>query len=304
MRNHDVIVVGGGPIGLYAAQVLSKKGIDFMLLEAEKSLGGQPRNLYPEKMVDDVELVSVRAAKDVISAFSRGIDPEKIKISSPVVSLAENKNEVFVKTAEQEYRSKFVILATGLGFQKPRTLGLTNEGKCANILYALKDPSAMSNKKIVIFGGGDSALDWAKALSKISPFVSLVHRRMEFRGDPKTIDGCKLAIYLPYVPEYLTEKEGFCKDITIKNVNDDALLTLSCDYVLVNYGQVPSPSTFALPLSQMGFGIVVKADQVVTERIYAVGDCAYSPTKKKRIQPGIEETDSAIISLERCLRAK
>jgi thioredoxin reductase (NADPH) len=302
MRNHDVIIVGGGPIGLYAAQVLSKKKIDFILLEAENSLGGQPHHLYPEKIVDDVELLSSRAAKDLVSAFLQGIDPEKIITSAPVVSLTENKNEVVVKTAEQEYVSKFVILATGLGFQKPRTLGLIDEEKCLNILYALRDPLVMQNKKVVIFGGGDSALDWAKALSKISPFVSLVHRRTEFRGDPKTIEGCKLAIYVPYVPDRLTEKEGLCKDITIKNANDGASLTLPCDYVLVNYGQIPSPSTFALSLSETGFGVVVKEDQSASERIYAVGDCAFSPTKKKRIQPGIEETNSAIISLERHLR--
>ncbi len=304
MQIYDVIIVGGGPVGLYAAQALTKKGIDFLLLEAEKAIGGQPNFLYPEKLVDDVEMISARSAKEIVVAFSKGIDPEKVITGSPVVSIEEKENKVYVKTPSNEYVSKFVLLATGLGFQKPRTMGLPGEEKCQNIFYALKDPSIMENKKIVIFGGGDSALDWAKALSKISPFVSLVHRRMEFRGNPKTIEGCQLAVYLPFVPDHLTEKDGFCKDIAIKNVNDGTTLTLLSDFALVNYGQIPSPSTFALPLSQTGFGVLVADNQKVTDRIYAIGDCSYSPTKKKRIQPGIEETNSAIASLEQLLHAE
>ena len=151
-----------------------------------------------------------------------------------------------VTTSDGIIKAKNLLLATGLGFYKPRTMGLPNEEKYSNILYTLKDFNFLKGKKVVIFGGGDSALDWAKEISQISSFVSLVHRRTEFRGNPDTIKGRPVTLYLPYIPHALIESNEKLVGITIEEVNDHHLINLEADYVLVNYGAVPSPSLLGL----------------------------------------------------------
>jgi len=297
MEKVTLLIVGGGPVGLYCAGRLEERGISYHLFEADSSLGGQPHSLYPAKDVVDVPLFTPRSGEQIVAGLLKRVNPKNISLSTLVLDIHETPESVLLHTTQGDYEGEYVILATGLGFHKPRPLGIPNEEKCSNILYALLDPETLSNQRIAIFGGGDSALDWARQLSKISPFVSLVHRRTEFRGDPKTIEGCKLALYLPYVPDHLEEKDGRCQTIFIKSVDDGALLPLPVDVVLVNYGQIPSPSTFAYKLSPVGFGIEVQPGYHVSPRVFAIGDCAYLPDKKKRIAPGMEEADAVIASL-------
>jgi ferredoxin/flavodoxin---NADP+ reductase len=290
------IIVGGGPIGLYTAARLESEKIPYLLLEAESQLGGQPLTLYPEKDVVDVKMFPTLKAKQIVKALEHSLDPKNIRCNSPVLSIEEEKDKILVTTPTETIECRYLILATGLGFHKPRTMGLADEEKCRNIFYSLKNFEELKNQRIVIFGGGDSALDWAKQLSAISPYVSLVHRRREFRGDPKTIEGCKLSLYLPYIPFKIEDKDGLCREITIQNVETNEFITLPSDVVLVNFGQVPTPSTLGLPLNNGIFGVVAPNCQA-TPRIYVVGDCLFDPARKKRIQPGFEEVDWVISSL-------
>ena len=140
-------------------------------------------------------------------------------------------------------------------------------------MYSLKDYAFLKNKKVIIFGGGDSALDWAKQLSEISD-VTLVHRRDEFRGNAETIKDCNIKIYLSYVPESMTENK-----IKIKSVKSEVDLELDCDYILVNFGQVMSKTEFeklnnvyyvgdATGTRTIADGIK-QANEIFTEAIYA-----------------------------------
>jgi len=297
MEPIKVIIVGGGPVGLYAANLLETKKIPYRLLEAEAFLGGQPSSLYPEKEIDDVPLYPPLPAQKFVEALVHGIDKKNVVLNCEVTGIKETSNNVLVETKLGNYSGNFIIVATGLGFHKPRPLGIENESNCSNILYALKDMKKLKDKRIVIFGGGDSALDWAKQLSEISQHVSLVHRRTEFRGNADTIKGCKLDLYLPFTPEKIVEEDGFCREIIIRNVTDASLVSLSCDYVFVNFGNIPSPATFGLPLTPSGFGIMADEKMSVTRRIYVTGDCLYNPNFKKRILPGMNEAEIAINSI-------
>jgi thioredoxin reductase (NADPH) len=296
MRRVSIAIIGGGPAGLYAAGRLEEEKADYLLFEAGGTLGGQLVALYPEKPVVDVNMFPEMKAKDMAAAFASKVDMNRVLLNSPVSSMEEKDDGVHIIANGEETLADKVILATGLGFHKPRPLGLEGEDRCKNIIYAVKDPDALKGSKVVIFGGGDSALDWARNLSKIAD-VSIVHRRTEWRGDPKTIEGCKLDIYMPYIPHSLKVEGDKAVEVTIEERNEHSLIALPCDYICVNFGNIPSPSTFGLPLADKGFGVVPKEGYKVTDRIYAIGDCVFDPNRKKRMQPAIEEADIVLKDL-------
>lgn len=214
-----VAIIGAGPIGLYFASLCEKTNIDYTVFEANSEVGGQITNLYPSKIITNIPNEPAIIASEYINNLFSKINPRKILFNTKIFSL-EGLCDTF----------DYIIVATGLGNSQPRKLGVANEDNY-NILYSLNNYDFLQNKKVVIFGGGDSALDWAKQLSEISD-VALVHRREEFRGNAKTIEGCNLTTYLSYVPEAVQGDK-----IKIKSVKSGEFLELPYDYILVNFGQ-------------------------------------------------------------------
>jgi len=289
----SLIIIGGGPIGLY----LASKCENYLLFEATDCLGGQLVKLYPEKIIDDLDGFEQIKAKDYIKLLIEKVNPSSIHLNEKVLSIKRGKL-IKVATSEGEYFADDVVITTGLGFPSPRPLGLEGEQDCSNILYSLQDFSFLKDKKVAIFGGGDSALDWAKHLSQISDHVSLIHRRTEFRGNPKTIEGINnLKLFLPYIPYSLNKTDDKCTQITIKKASEteNELITLNVDYILVNYGNIAEQTKF-------GFGgdeafINVKDDYSVAPHIYAAGDVINYENKKRRIAPGNNEIDKILKEL-------
>jgi len=293
----DVIIIGGGPIGLYSAAQLQKKGFTFSLLEASSFLGGQTMELYPEKEIVDIPGIPSIKSKDYIDSLTENIDKENIYFGTVVSSFVHQDNCIRVMTNRGFFEAQNLFICTGLGLYKPRTMGLEGEEKYSNILYSLKSFGFLSGKRVVIFGGGDSALDWAKEISQISPFVSLVHRRTEFRGNSETIKGRAVKLYLPYIPHSIIAKDGKCVGITIEGVEDHDLITIPADFILVNYGSVPLPSLFGLK-SGPTFGALVNERREAEPHVFAIGDCSSYEGKVKRIAHGMDDADRAIKTLD------
>lgn len=283
------IIIGGGPIGLFIAGKLK----DYLLIEASSALGGQITHLYPEKEIVDIPDIESIKAKEYISLLLKCVDLSRVHLDEKVVEI-DSKN-LKVITNKGEYFGENIIIATGLGFSTPRKLGIEHEEDCKNILYKLDDLSFLKGKRVAIFGGGDSALDWAKELSRLSDNVSLIHRRTEFRGNPDTIKDCKnLSLYLPYVP-YSLEKDGEkCSKITIKKVSEtkEEFVSLDVDYVLVNYGQIAEQNNF--PFDKDGAFIKVNENFEAKPHIYVVGDASSYENKKRRIAPGNSEVEKLL----------
>lgn len=286
MKN-KVVIIGAGPIGLYLASKLD----EYLLIEAADKVGGQLINLYPEKEIVDIKGIESIKAKDYIALLAGKVDMSKVLFNEKVISIEEGK----VKTTKGEYLAENIVVTTGLGFSSPRKLGLDGEDDCENILYKLSDFTFLKDKKVAVFGGGDSALDWAKEISRLSDNVSLIHRRTEFRGNPDTIKDCKnLKLFLPYIP-YSLEKDGNkCAKITIKKVSEteEEFVTLDVDYVLVNYGQIAEQNNFDFP--KEGNFLKVDENYRVSEHIFAIGDVASYENKKRRIAPGELEADKVL----------
>lgn len=288
-----IIILGAGPAGLYFATKCEKANMDYLILEASDSIGGQLTRLYPEKDIVDIKNIDVIKARDYISYLLGNVNNTRIKLSSKVIEI--NPDEKIVKTNNDSYAYDFLIIATGLGSSTPRPLGVEHENEVSNILYKLDDFSILKDKRVAIFGGGDSALDWAKHLSKLSDGISLVHRRLEFRGNPETIKDChNLNVYLPYVPDHIEMENGKAKSIVIREVVEEGktpkYTAIPVDFILVNYGNIAEVSSF--PFEKDGSFIKTNSnDFSPLKNIYVIGDVASYENKKRRIQPAIEEAD-------------
>ena len=289
---HKVIIVGAGPIGLYFASKCEEKKIDYLLLEGSNELGGQLTRLYPEKDIVDIPDITSIKAKDYIELLKSKIGPKNIVLEAQVKEV-KNGDKIQIFAGNSVYFCEFLVIATGLGASVPRPLGVEHESECNNIIYSVKSFDHLKGKRVAIFGGGDSALDWAKHISKISDYTHLIHRRLEFRGNPETIKDCKnLHIHLPFIPHSIEYKDGLATSVTIKKVDEDKFEKIDVDYIFVNYGNIASFTSF--PFKMDGSFLCVDKDNKVEGKVFAIGDvCAYE-NKTRRIAPGIIEANKVL----------
>lgn len=286
---HKVVIIGAGPIGLYFASKCEEAGIDYLVLEGSEEIGGQLTRLYPEKDIVDIPGVECIKAKNYIELLKAKISLNRVILNAQVSDI-KNSEKIQLFAGKTIYFCDFLVIATGLGASVPRPLGVEHESECDNIIYSVKTFDHLKDKKVAIFGGGDSALDWAKAISAISDHVHLIHRRLEFRGNPETIkDSKNLHVHLPYVPFSIEYKDGKATSVTIKKVDTEELEKIEVDYIFVNYGNIASFTSF--PFKMDGSFLPVDESQKVEGRVFAIGDvCAYE-NKTRRIAPGIKEAD-------------
>ena len=193
MTDHtDVVIVGAGPVGLFAIFELGLLNIKCHVIDNLDKPGGQCAELYPEKPIFDIpsrtsitgqELTDdlMRQAKPFHPVFHLNQQVEKVeKLNNSEWVISTNQGKVI--------QAKCIVIAAGAGSfvpRKPPLEGIENfEGK--NVFYSVKDKSIFKNKTVLIAGGGDSALDWTNELSKIAK-VNLIHRRKEFRAAPDSV---------------------------------------------------------------------------------------------------------------------
>ena len=195
MIKTDAVIIGAGPIGLFAVHQLGIKGLKSEIIDNLDKAGGQCIELYPDKPIYDIPAVPECSGKSLTENLLKQIKPfgskfhlkervQEIKEESGIWTVKTNKNKIF--------QTPNIIIAGGVGSFEPRKLSLKEltkfEGK--SVFYSVTDKDLFKNKKISIFGGGDSALDWALEFSKNSK-VTLIHRRDEFRGAPHTLKELK-----------------------------------------------------------------------------------------------------------------
>ena len=195
MVKTDTIIIGAGPVGLFAVHQLGIKGLKAVVIDNLDRAGGQCIELYPDKPIYDIPAVPECNGEELTKNLLDQIKPFKTKFffNERVEEVKQDKDNWIVKTNNSnEYLAPNIIIAGGVGSFEPRKLSLKAiekfEGK--SLFYAVKNKEEFKDKNISIFGGGDSALDWTLELSKFSK-ITLIHRRNEFRGAPHTLSEIK-----------------------------------------------------------------------------------------------------------------
>ena len=291
MNKTDALIIGAGPTGLFTAHQLKLIGLNCEIVDNLDKAGGQCIELYPDKPIYDIPAIPECTGEELTNNLIDQLKPFNIKfhLGERVDEVKKEKDNWIVKTNNDKiFYTPNVIIAGGVGSFEPRKFSVNECEKFENIsvFYSIKDKKIFEGKTVTIFGGGDSALDWAVELSKNSK-VNLVHRRDDFRGAQATVDKVKqlakdgkINLFTKFQMTAI-KGENNLESIDIKS-DDKKVETLKTDYVLGFFGLIMQ----LVPIAKWGLNIDKKTIEVDTEKfetnqkgIYAVGDICTYPGK-------------------------
>ena len=301
MTNTDVVIVGAGPTGLFCAHQLGIIGLKCEIVDNLDKIGGQCIELYPDKPIYDIPAIPECTGEQLTKNLIDQIKPFNFNfhLNERVQEIKNENNNWILKTSKgKEFSSPNIVIAGGVGSFEPRKFPSKScekfEGK--SVLYSIKDKSIFKNKSVVIFGGGDSALDWAIELSKDSK-VTLIHRRDEFRGAQASVEKVKELQKnnkLEIITKYSIKDVKGDKSLESVEIKDESgkSKNLKTDYVLGFFGLIMQLG----PILEWGLNIDKKTIPVNTESfetnkkgIFAIGDICSYPGKLKLILSGFHE---------------
>ena len=314
MKKTDAIIIGAGPVGLFAVHQLGIKGLKAVVIDNLDKVGGQCIELYPDKPIYDIPAVPECTGEELTNKLLEQIKPFKTELylNERVEEVYQENENWIVKTSNKsQFIAPNIIIAGGVGSFEPRKLSLKEaeklEGK--SVFYAVKNKDNFKNKNLAIFGGGDSALDWTLELSKFSK-VTLIHRRNEFRGAQHTLSQIKkleeegkVSIKTP-CQLVSFDNQSELKSITLK-FDDGKTEKVLTDVILGFFGLIMKLG----PIAEWGLNMNKKTIEVNPENfetnkkgIFAVGDICSYPGKLKLILSGFHEV--ALASVECFNRAR
>ena len=303
MIKSDIIIIGAGPAGLFAVFEAGLLKLKCHIIDSLPIPGGQCAEIYPKKPIYDIPSQPEILAGDLVSKLM-----EQIKPFSPGFTLGEmaqtidkNSNGEFIITTDKgtQHQAPIVAIAGGLGTFVPRKpqLDRLKEYEDNGIDYIIRDPEKYRDKKVLIAGGGDSALDWTIFLSNIAAEITLIHRRTEFRG---AIDSVEKVQFLKnnnkiklFTPAEVFKLEGKNSLEAIYIVHKEQEKKIEIDYFIPLFGLTPKLG----PIADWGLEIEKNAIKVNNSfdyqtnipGIYAIGDVNTYPGKLKLILCGFHE---------------
>lgn len=298
----DITIIGGGPTGLFASFYGGMRKMKVKIIDSLPQLGGQLTELYPDKFIYDVGGFQKVLAKDLVDNLV-----VQANYGDPAICLEESVSTVDrvgdhfeIATDKDVHFTKAVLLTAGVGAFQPRKIGVEGsesfEGKTLH--YGVKDLTIFHDKKVVVLGGGDSAVDWAMMLENVAAHVTLSHRREKMTAHEANIDTLmqsKVEVKKPYGVKELVGENGQLEEIVLidKEGNEERI---QADHVIVNYGNITSLG----PIKE--WGLEMEKNSVVVNSkmetnipgIYAAGDIATYEGKVKLIAVGFGEAPTAI----------
>jgi len=308
----DAVIIGAGPCGLFQAFELGLLGISSHIVDSLAHPGGQCAELYPDKPIYDIPALPVCNAQELVDRLMQQIKP-----FAPQFHLGQEVNE-FAKLESGRFQIRTstgttfdaatVVIAAGVGSFQPRRIGIEGaqafEGE--HIHYRVRRAADLHDQQLVIFGGGDSALDWTLELATKARALTLVHRRADFRAVPASVARMRELVaagrirHLEALPHSLIVENGRLSGVNVK-ATDGQMHALAADKLLVFFGLHPKLG----PIAEWGLALEKKALLVDTEKfetslpgVFAVGDINFYPGKKKLILSGFHEAALAAFGIQ------
>jgi thioredoxin reductase (NADPH) len=311
----EVVIVGAGPCGLFQVFELGLLGIKAHLLDSLPGPGGQCAELYPEKPIYDIPALPVCGAQELVDRLMEQIKPfgATMHFGHEVTEVKKREDGRFDVATSQGLRfdAGAVIIAGGVGSFQPRRLGVDGADRFENsqIFYRVKSAAEFHGTNLVIFGGGDSALDWTLALAEKAKSMTLVHRRAEFRAAPASVAKMQELVaagrmrFIEGTAQSLLTADDKLAGIVVRDAAG-ATHELAADCLLAFFGLAPKLG----PIAEWGIALEKKALLVDTEKfqtsipgIFAVGDINTYPGKKKLILSGFHEAALAAFGVQNYL---
>jgi thioredoxin reductase (NADPH) len=308
----EVVIIGAGPCGLFQVFELGLLGIGCHVVDSLPAPGGQCTELYPEKPIYDIPALPVCGAQELVDRLMQQIAPfnAPLHLGQEVVTLRKREDGRFdVETAlGTRFDAGAVVIAGGVGSFQPRRLGTPDaerfEGR--HIHYRVRDAAQYHGKRLAIFGGGDSALDWVIDFAGKAAAITHVHRRPEFKAAPVSVSRMRSLAesgqvrYIEGLADSLrTEGDRFL-GVNVKG-SDGTVHAIDADHVFAFFGLHPKLG----PIAEWGLELEKKALKVDTEKfqtsvagIFAVGDVNTYPGKKKLILSGFHEAALAAFAIQ------
>ena len=308
----EVVIIGAGPCGLFQVFELGLLGIKAHLVDSLQHPGGQCAELYPEKPIYDIPALPVCGAQELVDRLMKQIEPfhPTFHLGEEVIEFARQESGRFLvrTTAGTTFDTGTVVIAAGVGSFQPRRIGIDGseafEG--SSLHYRVKNSSNFHGRHLVIFGGGDSALDWTLELLPKASSVTLVHRRPEYRAAPASVARMhehvaagRMRVFEALPHSFIVDNDQL-RGVNIK-ARDGAMHALNADQLLVFFGLHPKLGAIA----EWGLELEKKALKVDTEKfqtslpgVFAVGDINTYPGKKKLILSGFHEAALAAFAIQ------
>ncbi|MCM3195914.1 NAD(P)/FAD-dependent oxidoreductase [Priestia megaterium] len=300
---YDITIIGGGPTGLFTAFYGGMRQASVKIIESLPQLGGQLSALYPEKYIYDVAGFPKVRAQELVNNLKEQMDQFKpaVALEQAVEKVEKQADGVFRLTTNSEvHYSKTIIITAGNGAFKPRKIELENaeQFEQTNLHYFVDDMNKFKGRKVLVCGGGDSAVDWSLMLEPIAEKVTLTHRRDKFRAHEHSVENLhnsSVDIKTPYVPVEFVGDDRITQ-VMLENTKGEEKTVVDVDDVIVNFGFVSSLG----PIKEWDLdleknAIVVNSKQETNiPGIYAAGDVCTYDGKVKLIVAGFGEGPTAV----------
>ncbi|MCS6879482.1 MAG: NAD(P)/FAD-dependent oxidoreductase [Geminicoccaceae bacterium] len=299
----DLVIIGAGPVGLFAVFEAGLLGLRCHLVDTLDKIGGQCAELYPDKPIYDIPAVPRCTGQELIDRLLEQIRPFEpafhLREQAERLERAENGKWRVTTSAGTVFEAPAVAIAAGAGSFVPRRLPLPEaerfEGR--SLFYAVRRSEAFHGHRIVVAGGGDSALDWVLALQPHAASIALVHRRDEFRAAPKSVERMRrlaaegaLRLIIGQIAG-LEGRDGELEAVRIRT-QDGREERLDCDRLLAFYGlkmELGPIANWGLALDKGQIKVDTEAFETNLPGVFAIGDICTYPGKLKLILSGFHE---------------
>ncbi|KAA8434036.1 NAD(P)/FAD-dependent oxidoreductase [Weissella paramesenteroides] len=306
----DLTIVGAGPVGMFAGFYAGLRELKVVIVESLADLGGQVTNFYPKKTILDIPGYVNVLGKDIVTDLTKQLEQfeQKVLLGTTVTDIVSSGDGFQIKTNKQDaFHTKGVLLATGAGAFEPRRIAdeILGDNVSQNIHYSIHDLQLFADKRVLVAGGGDSAVEMALQLETTAKNVKLTHRRDKFRALEHSLtklSDSSVTLETPYTIKQITRDTTGALLVTLQLARSEETKDVIVDEIVISYGFQTENKIMAgwaiKPEYDAQNKILVTQNMATTvPNVYAIGDVAVYSGKYDVIATGFGEAPTAINDL-------